>query len=102
MDEHIENPIAPDSLASRIYISLRQLERLFQQCLQCTPSQYYLSLRLARARQLLCETGLNVSQIAVACGFNSAAHFSRSYRSHFAISPKMQRQIVINHNIETS
>ena len=100
MDEHIENPIAPEILASRIFISLRQLERLFQRFLQCTPSQYYLSLRLARARQLLCESGLNVSQIAVACGFNSAAHFSRSYRSHFAISPKMQRQIVTNGNVE--
>lgn len=92
MDQHIETPMTPGELAESAFISLRQLERLFNRFLDCTPSQYYLKLRLSRARQLLCESGLNVTDVATASGFRSAPHFCRTYRRHFGTTPKSQRQ----------
>jgi AraC-like DNA-binding protein len=40
---------------------------------------------------LLRQTELPITEIAVACGFTSASHFSRTYRSRFGYSPKSER-----------
>ncbi len=92
MEANLENPLPPRTLADQAYISVRQLERLFRRFLDSSPSHYYLQLRLNRARHLLCESELSVSEVATACGFGSGPHFSRSYRSHFGITPKAQRK----------
>ena len=89
MEQHISTPMKSSELAERAHISLRQLERLFNRYLQSTPSQYYLQLRLHRAQQLLCESDLNISEVAIASGFSSSAHFCRSYRRRFSMTAKM-------------
>jgi transcriptional regulator GlxA family with amidase domain len=48
-------------------------------------------MRLERARNLLIQTELSVLDIATACGFESAGHFSRVYRTAFDVTPMMQR-----------
>lgn len=53
MEANLEDPVTLEELAQLNDISVRQLERLFHKHLQSTPSQYYLELRLSRARQLL-------------------------------------------------
>jgi len=92
MESNLEELIAMDDLASLVGISRRQLERLFKKYLGCVPRQYYLNLRLKKARQLLLQTSCSVSQIAIACGFVSSSHFSKSYRDVFGVSPREERQ----------
>ena len=53
MEANLEDPVTLEELAQLNDISVRQLWRLFHKHLQSTPSQYYLELRLSRARQLL-------------------------------------------------
>ncbi|WP_084784197.1 GlxA family transcriptional regulator [Marinobacterium aestuarii] len=96
MEQHIETPLTPADLARSAFISLRQLERLCQRFLEASPSAYYLKLRLERARQLLQETDLSVSEVGGACGFVSASHFCRSYRRHFDMTPGEQRRATAN------
>ena len=91
MDANIEEPIELEELASFVGISRRQLERLFLKHLNCTPSRYYLKLRLDRARQLLKQTTCSIIEIASMCGFVSAPHFSRCYRKYIGVSPKEER-----------
>ncbi|WP_261897559.1 choline metabolism transcriptional regulator GbdR [Vibrio porteresiae] len=91
MEANIEEVIELDELASYVGLSRRQLERLFQKYLQCSPSKYYLKLRLYRARQLLRQTTMSIIDIATACGFVSSPHFSKCYRLHIGISPKAER-----------
>lgn len=71
---------------------MRQLERLFHKYLQRTPSQYYLELRLSRARELLLRSDVQVREVALACGFSSPAHFSKSYSRFFGLSPLGERR----------
>ncbi|WP_298717651.1 GlxA family transcriptional regulator [uncultured Oceanisphaera sp.] len=92
MEQHIETPLTPAELAGSAFISLRQLERLCRQFLDTSPSAYYLTLRLERARQLLQETDLSVCEVGSACGFISASGFCRSYRRHFNMTPGEQRR----------
>lgn len=91
MEENIEEPLTTDEIARRVCVSRRQLERIFRQGLNSVPSQYYLELRLTRARQLLQQTSKSIIQIGLSCGFSSGPHFSSAYRSFFGITPRDDR-----------
>jgi len=79
-------------IAKSLNISTRQLERLFKRYLKSPPSKYYMKIRLERARKLLQRTTLPVIEVAVACGFTSASHFSKCYRQQFGTVPTADRQ----------
>ncbi|MEY5037484.1 MAG: hypothetical protein RL472_590, partial [Pseudomonadota bacterium] len=72
-------------------ISTRQLERLFVRFLNSTPKHYFMEMRLNRARNLLVQSEQSVTEIAMACGFQTTSHFSKVFRAHFGTSPVMQR-----------
>lgn len=91
MSANLEDPLSPSVIASSLGISSRQLERLFGRYLHTSPQQYYMSLRLQRARNLLVQTEQSVLEVAIASGFKSASHFSRVYRNRFGTSPSAQR-----------
>ena len=91
MEQAIEQPLPRPELARLAGVSPRQLERLFRQHLGCSPGDYYLGLRLDHACKLLRQTALSVMEVAIACGFASASHFSRSYRRRFARAPSLDR-----------
>lgn len=91
MESNLEEPLSMDELAGFVALSRRQLERLFQKHLQCSPSRYYLQLRLNRARQLLKQTKMSIVEIAISCGFVSTPHFSKCYRDCFGLAPRHER-----------
>jgi transcriptional regulator GlxA family with amidase domain len=91
MEANLEEPLELDKLAEYVGLSRRQLERLFQKYLRCTPSRYYLRLRLVRARQLLKQTSLSIIELAYVCGFVSTPHFSKCYREYFGVPPSDER-----------
>ena len=93
MSENIEAPFSQTELAREIGLSTRQLERLFLKYLNCTPSRYYLDMRLNRARALLQQTCMSVTNVALATGFVSASHFSKSYRLHFGHAPRDTKRL---------
>ncbi|WP_299199908.1 GlxA family transcriptional regulator [uncultured Amphritea sp.] len=92
MENNLEEPIGLDELAAFVDVSRRQLERMFLKYLNCSPSRYYLKLRLDRARQLLKQSSMAIVEISTACGFVSTPHFSRCYRKHIGISPRDERK----------
>jgi transcriptional regulator GlxA family with amidase domain len=93
METHREDPLPTSSIAANVGISTRQLERLFGRYLNCSPRKYYLELRLQRARNLLMQTDLSMTEIGFACGFTSPAHFARSYRQTYGASPGNHRLV---------
>ncbi len=91
MSSHIEERLTPGEIAADIGVSQRQLERLFQRHLQCTPQQKYMDLRLQHARRLLLETSLPILDISIAAGFTSQSHFTKCYREKFRRTPRSER-----------
>lgn len=91
MEETIENPISPGVIAERLGISTRQLERLFGRYLNSTPKHYFMEMRLNRAQTLLVQTEQSITEVAMACGFQSTSHFSKVFRGHFGRSPLTHR-----------
>ncbi|WP_214391191.1 GlxA family transcriptional regulator [Aminobacter anthyllidis] len=91
MERNIEEPLSLQEIAQQISLSRRQVERLFERHLSTTPRQHYLTLKLRRARQLVEMTEMSVTDIAMACGFESASYFSKSFKEHFDILPSVLR-----------
>jgi len=91
MSENVETPLPSLDIAKRLDLSLRQLERLFRKHKGCTPQQEYLAIRLRRARQLLLQTELSILEVSIATGFCSQSHFTRCYRTIYAITPTQHR-----------
>lgn len=91
MHNHIETPLTTAEIGSRIGVSGRQLERLFQHHLECAPRHYYMRIRLEHARVLLLETGMSLLNVALASGFVSQSHFGACYRRHFGCTPRAER-----------
>ena len=91
MESHIEVPLALPEIANQCNLSLRQIERLFHKYRSLTPSQYYLSLRLLHAKQLLLNTNNSVIDISIATGFETQSYFTACYRKYFGSSPRTHR-----------
>ncbi len=91
MEANLAEPLSLIEIADRVGLSRRQIERLFRQEMGRSPARYYLEIRLDRARHLLIQSTLPVVDVAVACGFVSASHFSKCYRELYARSPQQER-----------
>ena len=92
MEGNIADPLRLDQLAKQARLSARQLNRLFQDKLGTTTMGYYRELRLERAQNLLRNSGLSLTEIALATGFASSSHFSRAYTAQFGQAPSRYRQ----------
>ncbi len=92
MEETVDSPVSCAELARQEGISTRQLERLFSTSLGHSPTRHYLTVRLERARFLLLQTSMPILSVAMACGFVSASHFSKSYHEHFRRTPSAERR----------
>ncbi|KIC09093.1 AraC family transcriptional regulator [Leisingera sp. ANG-M1] len=91
MEQHLETPVTIPELCRLAGVSQRQLNRLFQDCVRTSPQLYYRDIRLDRARGLVTQTELRMSEIALASGFASQVHFSRAYKKRFGLPPARDR-----------
>jgi AraC family carnitine catabolism transcriptional activator len=91
MEEHLEDALSIPQICKRIRVSQRNLTRLFAQFVRKSPVLYYRDIRLDRARSLVTQTDMQLSEIAVASGFSSQTHFSRAYRERFGLAPRTDR-----------
>lgn len=92
MRAHIDEPLSCREIAGRVGLSLRQLERRFREALNCSVLQRYRLIRMSKAHQLLQQTKLSVTEVALACGFSSPEYFCRLYRNVFDCSPSKDRR----------
>ena len=91
MERNLEEPLSLAEIASYLYVSQRHLQRLFATHTGKTPVRFYLDVRLDRARGLVTQTELSITEIAVSCGFSHSGPFSRAYRTRFGITPGKDR-----------
>lgn len=94
MEKNIAKPVSMTRLANMVGVSRRQLERWFENDINCSPAKYYVGLRLETADYLIKSTLLPISEIVERAGFSESSHFSSSYRKRFGVSPIERRKLV--------
>ena len=95
-------PVTLDALAAVACMSPYHFHRQFRALHRVTPHQYQTRLRLERARRLLADSDLPITQIALAVGFDSPAAFSRSFRRSFGVAPVGYRAAHLRKNGKAS
>ena len=87
-----DNQLLSDVLAGEMNRSYGYLSRTFSEEAGHTIEEIYQAHRIERARQLLYQTDLPVSEIAPLLRYGTAAHFSNSFRQHTGQSPTTFRK----------
>lgn len=90
---HFTRNISDHDVANRLGLSTSHFRHLFRQASGQPFHRYLVSVRLESARKLLRDSSASVSEIAVMVGFQSPAHFSRSFAHRFGASPNQFRRM---------
>lgn len=72
-------------------------QRMFKKLCKCSPQEFIENYRLEKARELLLNSALSITDIALACGFFDSSHFSRVFKKHYNELPSTYRK---NYNRE--
>ncbi|HPQ94774.1 MAG: GlxA family transcriptional regulator [Thiothrix sp.] len=91
MQNNLAIPLDLPQLARLASLTTRQLNRLFHDKLHQSTMAFYRDLRLEKARNLLLQSPLSITRIALATGFGSSAHFSQAYRTKYGEKPSVLR-----------
>ncbi len=92
IQEHYAENISVEQVASSASISPSECLRCFHDMIGTTPNQYLRDQRAQRAAELLCGTGLRVTEIAMQCGFQDASYFARAFRQVYGCGPTEYRR----------
>jgi AraC family transcriptional regulator of adaptative response / DNA-3-methyladenine glycosylase II len=82
-----------ESLADRLGVGARQLRRLFHRHVGASPIAVVQTRRVLLAKQLIHETRLPMTEVALASGFNSVRRFNETFRHLFGRPPASLRRI---------
>lgn len=88
LEANLNQVLTPALIAERSYVSVSHLHRLFHDELDTSVMEYVVRLRLNKARSLLIETDMPVTEVSELCGYSNPSHFSRVFTKHEHCSPR--------------
>lgn len=91
VEEHLAQDVSLDDLANLAGLSAFHFSRAFKQSTGLTPHKFVVERRLERGRRALVDTQDPIAAIAQACGFADQAHFARTFKQRFGVSPTEMR-----------
>ncbi|WP_053070334.1 helix-turn-helix transcriptional regulator [Alkalihalobacillus pseudalcaliphilus] len=79
-------------LCRYVHLEKSQLYAYYKRFFHISPKTDLLNARINKAKQMLVNQAITIAHIAENCGFSSASHFSRTFKSHTGLSPKDYRE----------
>jgi AraC-like DNA-binding protein len=92
MEENYSDGISLEQIARAAFLSSYHFCRLFRKQMGITCSRYLSILRIRKAKELLSQTELSVTEICYEAGFNSLTHFERVFKKLEGVTPSAYRQ----------
>ena len=93
---HPTRAIKTENLAHELGVHKSHLVRAFSETVGIPPQSYLRQVRVAKARELICE-GLELSEIAALLEFSDQAHLTREFKKVFGVPPgRLSRDIHIH------
>lgn len=92
VETHYASPIRLEDLAYLSGRSLSSFKRDFQQTFNVPPATWIREKRLNKAKEMLETSGMTVSEICYALGFENVSHFSRIFKQYHGTMPSSFRQ----------
>lgn len=92
VEENFSYELTLFSLADMFHLNETSLSGLFKQHVGITLSDYVTRLRITKAEQLLQESNLKLSDIAMLVGYSSSSYFNSAFKKYCGKSPKEYRE----------
>jgi AraC family transcriptional regulator, transcriptional activator of the genes for pyochelin and ferripyochelin receptors len=89
--KNLDNPPSVLNLAQQVGLNHHQLKQGFHDVFGTTVFGYLHDYRMEKARQLLCETNMQVTAIACTVGYANPGHFAAAFKRKFGITPSTYR-----------
>jgi AraC family transcriptional regulator len=99
MSDNCGRELSLAEIAGAAYLSEFHFARLFKKITGATPHAYLASLRIERARRLLAESDLPITEVGAQVGYNSQSHFTKIFREATGMTPKAFRDATVKTNI---
>ncbi len=96
MHAQLEHELSLKAIAAASYLSPFHFARLFKKLTGATPHAYLAAIRTDRARTLLAETDLNITEISTRVGYSSPSHFTKSFRLATGMTPRAFRKAIVS------
>jgi AraC family transcriptional regulator len=91
--DHIDEPLNREILADVAGFSIPHFHRIFTACVGENIASYVRRIRLERAGRKLRMGAVDITEVALAAGYDTHAAFSKAFRDHFGLSPSDFRQL---------
>ncbi|HWO78318.1 MAG TPA: AraC family transcriptional regulator [Bacillus sp. (in: firmicutes)] len=92
---YYDKPIKLDDIAQVACLSPNHLLRTYSQIYGKTPHQQISQFRILKAKQLLAQLDVNMTDITFKLGFQNPVSFSKMFKQHVGLSPNEYRKKVI-------
>ena len=90
--ENCCSPLSLNSIAEQFYMNKCYLSRLFKEITGFTVNGYLHARRIQKARALLVQDPMNISEISEAAGYENLTYFERVFKKHTGMSPLKYRK----------
>ena len=91
LEQHAAKIVNMDQLAAQFQLSEKHFRRVFKEHTGLSPYQYYLQIRIHRAKEMLLGTTLSIKEIAASLHFETPFHFSTVFKKKTGMSPSRWR-----------
>ncbi|MDJ0659318.1 MAG: AraC family transcriptional regulator [Crocosphaera sp.] len=88
IEAHLTENLSLETIANYLGISRYHFCRIFKQSMGLSPHQYVIQQRVEKAKRMLREGNLSISDIAYACGFAHQSHFNYHFKKLTGVTPR--------------
>ncbi|HUR89732.1 MAG TPA: AlkA N-terminal domain-containing protein, partial [Ramlibacter sp.] len=81
-----------ETLAAKLGVSDRHVRRIFETHFGVSPVQYLQTRRLLAAKQLLADTDMAITEVALVSGYSSVRRFNAAFAEHYGLNPTQLRR----------
>lgn len=99
INAHIYSTITLSELSELTNMSLSTFKREFKKVYDNSPAIYIKDKKLTKAKELLSVSKLRMSDVAFDSGFNNVAHFSKSFKQKFGVTPSNYKLTQLNKSL---
>lgn len=92
VDAEYGEPLSLEYIAEKVYITPSYLSYIFKQMTGQNLIKYITDLRMYKARRMVADSNLKISQIAKNCGYDNPSYFNKLFKNYFGVTPRQYRE----------